>query len=157
MQERFGVGGFGSAEVGEQVAGVAAGANSGDVVGGPQRVPEEVGGAGLAMAVTGGSVQVEGPPSVVHGRIRVAGSEVDLDQGRVRLGRDHPEAAPGGVGGDLVGEGERAVEVAEPQVTGGEAGERDQLGVRGLGLPGQPAGPLVVRDGVGVSAQPAPD
>jgi hypothetical protein len=40
VQERFGVGGFGRAEVGEQVAGVAAGASSGDVVGGPQRMPE---------------------------------------------------------------------------------------------------------------------
>jgi hypothetical protein len=157
VQQGLGVGCFGGAEGGEQVSGVPAGADRGDVVGGSQRVPHQQRGAGLAVAVAGGAVQIGGASAVLHRRGRIAGGEVNLEQGGQRLAGDDPVVAVRRVGGGVLGEGERAVEVAEPQVTRGEAGERDELGVRGLGVAGQSTGSLVVGEGVSLAAEPAPD
>jgi len=105
---------------------------------GPLARPDGV--AHVAVPVAGGPVQIEGASAVVHRRAQVAGGEVDLEQGGQRLAGDDPVVAVRRVGGDVRGEGERAVEVAEPPVAPGEAGERDEFGVRGLGVAGQSAG-----------------
>jgi hypothetical protein len=92
----------------------------------------------------GGAVQVQGAAAVFQRLVQVAGGEMGVKEGGHGVRGDDPEAAVGGSGGGMLGECNGSVDLAQSQPAGGEAGERHQLGVPGVGVAGEPQCPLVV-------------
>ena len=143
-QQRLGVGGLGGSDCGEEIPGVPPRAGRGTVADGIQGAAEQQRGPRLAVPVTGRAVRVQRAAAVVQRRVQVTGREVGVEEDRQGLGGEDAEAAHPGPGSGVLGKRDGAVDVAEPQVAGGDTGERHQFGVPGVGVAGEPERPLVV-------------